>query len=85
MGSTLRFEEEVKVDNFDGNDVMIYYFDNEKALQSFVHYVEEIDPDVLLAWGGAFYDWPTLFCRLESNGIGANKLSPPALGRCTDT
>ena len=75
-----RFEEEVKVENFDGNDVMIYYFDNEKSLlQSFVHYVEGIDPDVLLAWGGGFYDWPTLFYRLESNGIGANKLSPRSL------
>jgi len=75
------FEEEVKVEQFDGNNVIVHYFHNEKALlESFVEYVEGVDPDVMLAWGGGFYDWPTLFYRLESTGVGADRLSPASLG-----
>lgn len=71
---------ETKVHTFDGNQVIVRYFNDEKALLlDFVEWVEEIDPDVMLAWGGAFYDWPTLYCRLESNDIGAHRLSPPTL------
>jgi DNA polymerase elongation subunit (family B) len=74
-------EEEVKIETFDGNNVIVHHFKTEKALlESFVEYVEEIDPDVMLAWGGGFYDWPTLFYRLESTGVGADRLSPVSLG-----
>ncbi len=67
---------------FDGKYVMVNYFDNEKdMLQSFVDYLEIIDPDILLAWGMGFYDLPTLYYRLESCGIGSNKLSPSSLGK----
>jgi len=74
-------EEEVKIETFDGNNVIVHHFKTEKALlESFVEYVEETDPDVMLAWGGGFYDWPTLFYRLESTGVGADRLSPSSLG-----
>ena len=74
-------EERAEVQTFDGNDVMVYSFTDEKSLlESFVWYVDNVDPDVMLAWGGGFYDWPTLFYRLESTGIGADKLSPSSLG-----
>jgi DNA polymerase elongation subunit (family B) len=59
--------EKVEKKTFDGDDVTVFYFDNEKdMLLSFVEYVDEIDPDCLLAWGMGFYDLPTLYYRLES-------------------
>ena len=45
-------------------------------MQDFVDYVDMVDPDCILAWGMGFYDLPTLYRRLESLGIGADKLSP---------
>lgn len=62
---------------FDGDKVMVNYFSSEKKLLlSFVEFVEKIDPDCILAWGMGFYDLPTLYYRLESTGIGADRLSP---------
>lgn len=75
------FDADTKVETFDGNNVIVHYFSDEKSLlESFVEYVEDVDPDVMLAWGGGFYDWPTLFYRLESTGVGADRLSPVSLG-----
>ena len=75
------FDRDTKVETFDGNNVIVHYFSDEKSLlESFVEYVEDVDPDVMLAWGGGFYDWPTLFYRLESTGVGADRLSPVSLG-----
>ncbi len=75
------FDTDTRVETFDGNNVIVHYFSDEKSLlESFVEYVEDIDPDVMLAWGGGFYDWPTLFYRLESTGVGADRLSPASLG-----
>ena len=48
-------------------------------LEHFIEFIEITDPDVLLAWGMGFYDLPTLYRRLESLGIGAERLSPAAL------
>lgn len=74
--------EKVEKKTFDGDNVTVFYFDNEKdMLVSFVNYVDDIDPDCLLAWGMGFYDLPTLYYRLESLGIGADKLSPSSLGK----
>ena len=74
--------EKVEKKTFDGDNVTVFYFDNEKdMLVSFVNYVDETDPDCLLAWGMGFYDLPTLYYRLESLGIGADKLSPSSLGK----
>jgi DNA polymerase elongation subunit (family B) len=68
--------------NFDGVDVEIRDFPNEYTmLMDFVEWFDDIDPDILLAWGMGFYDLPTLYARLESTGIGADKLSPSSLGK----
>ena len=73
--------ERVEQKNFDNQDVTVFYFTNEKdMLSAFVDYVDVTDPDCLLAWGMGFYDLPTLYFRLESLGIGADKLSPSSLG-----
>lgn len=72
----------VKMMNFDGVDVEIRDFPNEYSmLLDFVEWIDDIDPDMLLAWGMGFYDLPTLYARLESTGIGADKLSPSSLGK----
>ena len=71
-----------KMMNFDGVDVEIRDFPNEHAmLLDFVKWLDDIDPDMLLAWGMGFYDLPTLYARLESTGIGAYRLSPSSLGK----
>jgi len=81
------FDESVEVRHFEAVrgdkpvPCVVYFFDTEKKLlESFVEFVEDIDPDCLLAWGMDFYDLPTLYHRLESVGIGAERLSPPSLG-----
>ena len=75
------YEEQTKVLQFDDNQVIVHYFSDEKSmLQSFVDYVDAADPDCMLAWGMGFYDGPSLYCRLEACGIGADKLSPSSLG-----
>lgn len=75
------FDTRSEVKEFDGDKVIVYYFDNEKALlEEFVGFVEATDPDCILAWGMGFYDLPTLYYRLESCGIGAERLSPSTLG-----
>lgn len=67
---------------FDGKQVLCKFFLDEKTmLEDFVDYVDLTDPDCLLAWGMGFYDLPTLYYRLESLGIGADKLSPSSLGK----
>ena len=72
----------IKLMKFDGVDVEIRDFPNEfMMLKDFVEWFEDIDPDILLAWGMGFYDLPTLYARLESTGIGANRLSPKSLGK----
>ena len=72
----------IKTMKFDGIDVEIRHFANEyMMMQDFVTWLDDIDPDILLAWGMGFYDLPTLYARLESLGIGAAKLSPSALGK----
>ena len=46
--------------NFDGVDVEIRDFPNEHVmLLDFVEWLDDIDPDMLLAWGMGFYDLPT--------------------------
>ena len=57
------------------------FTDEQTMLQHFVDFLDEIDPDVMLAWGLGFYDMPTLYRRLESVGIGAKSLSPKMLGK----
>ena len=65
----------------DDNPVVVRHFNNERTmLHDFVQWLDDTDPDCLLAWGMGFYDLPTLFRRLESCGIGADKLSPSSLG-----
>lgn len=72
----------VKNTKHDGVNTLVHYFSNEKEmLESFVNYVDAIDPDCILAWGMAFYDLPTLFWRLEELGIGADSLSPSSIGK----
>lgn len=72
-------DEEIK--EFDGTQVIVRSFTDEREmLLDFVRYVDDIDPDCLLAWGMGFYDLPTLYRRLESNGIGGGTLSPSSLG-----
>ena len=52
----------IKMMNFDGVDVEIRDFPNEYAmLIDFVEWLDDIDPDMLLAWGMGFYDLPTLY------------------------
>jgi DNA polymerase elongation subunit (family B) len=71
-----------KMMKYDGIDVEIRDFANEfTMLSDFVAWLDNIDPDMLLAWGMGFYDLPTLYARLESLGIGADKLSPSSLGK----
>lgn len=66
---------------FDGCQVLCKFFTDEASmLEDFVDYVDMVDPDCLLAWGMGFYDLPTLYRRLESNGISASRLSPSSLG-----
>ena len=75
------FEEGVDIKQFDGDTVVVRRFTTEKAmLTDFVGYIDEVDPDCILAWGMGFYDLPTLYYRLESLGIGSDKLSPSSLG-----
>lgn len=76
------YETTSEVKEFDGDKVLVYYFNNEKdLLEEFVGFVEATDPDCILAWGMGFYDLPTLYYRLESCGIGAERLSPSSMGR----
>jgi DNA polymerase, archaea type len=76
------YETTSEVKEFDGDKVLVYYFNNEKdLLEEFVGFVEATDPDCILAWGMGFYDLPTLYYRLESCGIGAERLSPSSLGK----
>ena len=76
------FDTRSEVKEFDGDKVLVYYFNNEKdLLEEFVGFVEATDPDCILAWGMGFYDLPTLYYRLESCGIGAERLSPSSLGK----
>ena len=76
------YETTSEVKEFDGDKVLVYYFNNEKnMLEEFVGFVEATDPDCILAWGMGFYDLPTLYYRLESCGIGAERLSPSSLGK----
>ncbi len=71
-----------KMMKFDGINVEIRDFANEfMMLRDFVAWLDNIDPDILLAWGMGFYDLPTLYARLECVGIGADKLSPSSLGK----
>ena len=66
---------------FDGVQVVCKFFLDERSMmQDFVDYVDMVDPDCILAWGMGFYDLPTLYRRLESLGIGADKLSLAGLG-----
>ncbi len=75
-------DKDMKVVNYEGRDVILYTFTDEQTmLQHFVDFLDEIDPDVMLAWGLGFYDMPTLYRRLESVGIGAKSLSPKMLGK----
>ena len=49
--NTIAREEEVKVENFDGNDVMIYYFDNEKAFSNRLFIMlRELTPMFCMGW-----------------------------------
>jgi len=74
--------EESRVEEFDGKKCVVHYFDNEVSMmKSFVKFVDEVDPDCLLAWGGHFYDFSTLYYRLQCLGIGAEMLSPSSLGK----
>ena len=76
------FEIRTEMRKFDGEDVLIHYFRSERQLlEEFVGFVDATDPDCLVAWGMSFYDLPTLYFRLESNGIGADRLSPSSLGK----
>lgn len=74
------YEEDTKIHEFDGDTVFVKYFGDEGSmLLDFVEFVDNIDPDVLLAWGMGFYDLPTLYRRLESLGIGADRLVPSSI------
>lgn len=75
------YATDTKHHTFDDDDVIVHYFHTEKELlESFIEYVDAVDPDCILAWGMGFYDLPTLYYRLESCGIGAHRLSPSSLG-----
>ena len=55
-------------------------YDSEKEmLEGFVSDVEELDPDMLIAWFGLQADLPKLFERLEENNIDIGRLSPIGL------
>jgi len=55
-------------------------YDSEKEmLEAFVSDVEELDPDMLIAWFGLQADLPKLFERLEENNIDIGRLSPIGL------
>ena len=56
------------------------FFDEFGLLTDFVDYVDDIDPDVLLAWAAGFYDWPSLYYRLRVHGL-EHHLSPSSLGK----
>ena len=66
---------------FDGMETEIRAFTSEYTLLAdFIAWWDRMDFDQVLAWGMGFYDLPTLYTRLEANGIGGYKLSPSSLG-----
>ena len=66
---------------FDGMETEIRAFTSEfTLLADFIAWWDRMDFDQVLAWGMGFYDLPTLYTRLEANGIGGYKLSPSSLG-----
>ena len=74
------YDNDIQIKKFDGKETIAHYFSDERLmLEHFIEFIEITDPDVLLAWGMGFYDLPTLYRRLESLGIGAERLSPAAL------
>ena len=53
------------------------HFNSEKdMLEAFVSDVENLDPDMLIAWFGLQADVPKLFERLQVNDIDSRRLSP---------
>ncbi len=68
-------------EEFDEVDVLIRKFSTEKAmLEDFVDWLDVVDPDIMTAWASGFYDFPTLYTRLEATGVGGHRLSPSSLG-----
>ncbi len=66
---------------FDGVETEIRAFTTEYTLLAdFIAWWDRMDFDQVLAWGMGFYDLPTLYTRLEANGIGGYKLSPSSMG-----
>lgn len=52
-------------------------FDNEKdLLDNFLNFIDEKDPDMLLAWFGNWADVPKLIHRCVFNGLDPRRLSP---------
>jgi len=55
----------------------IYYFDNEKdMLISFMKYINDIDPDLLVGWNSDSFDYPYLYNRLCKLDLDPKQLSP---------
>jgi DNA polymerase elongation subunit (family B) len=66
---------------FDGVKTEIRAFTTEYTLLAdFITWWDRMDFDQCHSWAGHFYDFPTLYTRLEANGIGGYKLSPSSLG-----
>lgn len=56
-------------------DVLVYD-DEQDMLESFIKFVEDKDPDMIIGWYVLGFDIPTIIKRLIVNGINPKKLSP---------
>ena len=84
-GFEFEFDRELTIE-FEGRDgrhkkhdldVDLRCYPTEKSmLEAFVKYVIDMDPDVLTAWNGYFFDYPYIHNRCTQLGIDINRLSP---------
>ena len=61
---------------YQGRGEVRIFNDEKELLSDFVAWVQENDPDMLVAWNGDGYDLPMLWYRLEVTGLGAGGMSP---------
>jgi len=58
-------------------DIEIRCFDTERAmLTDFINYIVELDPDVLTAWNGFWFDYPYTHKRCEQFRVPIKRISP---------
>ena len=61
-------------DSFD-EEYVIFHKEEKEMLQDFIDYIQEKNPDILIAWAGDLFDFPFLINRINKLGLKANNLA----------